>query len=239
MAVVELQSGTGAVVQVIGPVVDVEFSGERLPEILDALEIDRENGRLVLEVQQSLGNSTVRCIAMDTTEGVRRGDAVRATGAPIQVPVGEETLGRMFNVIGEPIDGLGPFKGSQRMSMHRTPPGISEQSTEAQILETGIKVIDLICTFSKGSKIGLFGGAGVGKTVIVMEMIRNIAREHAGYSVFAGVGERTREGTALYGEMEESKVLGQTALVYGQMDKFAWSPRAGRADRAHHGRVVP
>jgi F-type H+-transporting ATPase subunit beta len=219
MAVVELQSGTGAVVQVIGPVVDVEFSGERLPEILDALEIDRENGRLVLEVQQSLGNSTVRCIAMDTTEGVRRGDAVRATGAPIQVPVGEETLGRMFNVIGEPIDGLGPFKGSQRMSMHRTPPGISEQSTEAQILETGIKVIDLICTFSKGSKIGLFGGAGVGKTVIVMEMIRNIAREHAGYSVFAGVGERTREGTALYGEMEESKVLGQTALVYGQMNE--------------------
>ncbi|MGA7988349.1 MAG: F0F1 ATP synthase subunit beta [Candidatus Dormiibacterota bacterium] len=219
MAVLDIKSGTGAVVQVIGPVVDVEFTSGRLPEILDALEIDRESGRLVLEVQQSLGNSTVRCIAMDTTEGVRRGDPVRATGAPIQVPVGEETLGRMFNVIGEPIDGLGPFKGTQRMSMHRTPPGISAQSTEAQILETGIKVIDLICTFSKGSKIGLFGGAGVGKTVIVMEMIRNIAREHAGYSVFAGVGERTREGTALYGEMEESKVLGQTALVYGQMNE--------------------
>ena len=220
MAVVELQSGTGAVVQVIGPVVDVEFSGERLPEILDALEMDREDGKLlVLEVQQSLGNSTVRTIAMDTTEGVRRGDAVRATGAPIQVPVGEETLGRMFNVIGDTIDGKGPFTGTARMPMHRTAPTISEQSTETEILETGIKVIDLICTFSKGSKIGLFGGAGVGKTVIVMEMIRNIAREHAGYSVFAGVGERTREGTALYGEMQESKVLDQTALVYGQMNE--------------------
>src|ERR1700683_2889765 len=220
MAVVELQAGTGAVVQVIGPVVDVEFSGERLPEILDALEIDRGDGKLlVLEVQQSLGNSTVRTIAMDTTEGVRRGDSVRATGAPIQVPVGEETLGRMFNVIGDTIDGKGPFKGTARMSMHRAAPTISEQSTETEILETGIKVIDLICTFSKGSKIGLFGGAGVGKTVIVMEMIRNIAREHAGYSVFAGVGERTREGTALYGEMQESKVLDQTALVYGQMNE--------------------
>ena len=217
---VKLKSGTGAVVQVIGPVVDVEFSDERLPEILDALEIEREGGNLlVLEVQQSLGNSTVRCIAMDTTEGVRRGDSVRATGAPIQVPVGEETLGRMFNVIGETIDGKGPFKGKGRMPTHRTAPTISEQSVDTQILETGIKVIDLICTFSKGSKIGLFGGAGVGKTVIVMEMIRNIAREHAGYSVFAGVGERTREGTALYGEMEESKVLDQTALVYGQMNE--------------------
>ena len=173
----------------------------------------------MLEVQQSLGNSTVRTIAMDTTEGVRRGDAVRATGAAIQVPVGEETLGRMFNVIGETIDGKGPFAGTARMPMHRTAPTISEQSVETEILETGIKVIDLICTFSKGSKIGLFGGAGVGKTVIVMEMIRNIAREHAGYSVFAGVGERTREGTALYGEMEEAKVLDQTALVYGQMNE--------------------
>ena len=239
MAVVGIKSGTGSVVQVIGPVVDVEFTSERLPEILDALEIDREGGRLVLEVQQSLGNSTVRCIAMDTTEGVRRGDAVRATGAPIQVPVGEETLGRMFNVIGEPIDGKGPFTGSGRMPMHRTPPTISQQSTETQILETGIKVIDLICTFSKGSKIGLFGGAGVGKTVIVMEMIRNIAREHAGYSVFAGVGERTREGTALYGEMQESKVLDQTALVYGQMNEFAGRARSGRAHRAHDRRVVP
>ena len=181
MAVVELKSGTGAVVQVIGPVVDVEFSGERLPEILDALEIDREGGRkLVLEVQQSLGNSTVRTIAMDTTEGVRRGDAVRATGAPIQVPVGEETLGRMFNVIGETIDGKGPFTGTGRMSdaPHRAD-HLRAVDRDADPRD-GIKVIDLICTFSKGSKIGLFGGAGVGKTVIVMEMIRNIAREHAG-----------------------------------------------------------
>src|SRR6202047_831983 len=211
---------TGSVVQVIGPVVDVEFTDERLPDILDALEIDRgKDRRLVLEVQQNVGNGVVRCIAMDTTEGLRRGDEVRATGAPIQVPVGEETLGRMFNVIGDPIDGKGAVKTTSRLPIHRAPPSISEQSTETEILETGIKVIDLICTFSKGSKIGLFGGAGVGKTVIVMEMIRNIAREHAGYSVFAGVGERTREGTALYGEMQESGVLAQTALVYGQMNE--------------------
>src|SRR5438132_703534 len=156
---------------------------------------------------------------MDTTEGLRRGDEVRSTGAPIQVPVGMETLGRMFNVVGDPIDGKGAVKAKQNMPIHRTAPTIAEQSTETQILETGIKVIDLICTFAKGSKIGLFGGAGVGKTVIVMEMIRNIAREHEGYSVFAGVGERTREGTALYGEMQESKVLDQTALVYGQMNE--------------------
>ncbi len=198
MAVAEKQQkATGSVVQVIGPVVDVEFHDERLPDIRDALEIGRgKDRRLVLEVQQNLGNGVVRCIAMDTTEGLRRGDQVRATGGPIMVPVGEETLGRMFNVVGEPIDGKGAFKGKQHLPIHRRPPGISEQSTETQILETGIKVVDLICTFSKGSKIGLFGGAGVGKTVIVMEMIRNIAREHSGYSVFAGVGERTREGTA-------------------------------------------
>jgi F-type H+/Na+-transporting ATPase subunit beta len=221
MAVADKKAvATGHVVQVIGPVVDVEFTDERLPDILDALEIDRgKDRRLVLEVQQNVGNGVVRCIAMDTTEGLRRGDEVRATGAPIQVPVGEETLGRMFNVIGDPIDGKGPVKTKSRLPIHRAPPSISEQSTDTEILETGIKVIDLICTFSKGSKIGLFGGAGVGKTVIVMEMIRNIAREHAGYSVFAGVGERTREGTALYGEMQESGVLEQTALVYGQMNE--------------------
>jgi F-type H+-transporting ATPase subunit beta len=226
MAVAESKEATsGEITQVIGPVVDVEFRSERLPNILDALEITRkgEKGeldtRLVLEVQQNLGNGVVRCIAMDTTDGLRRGDEVRATGAPIQVPVGEETLGRMFNVIGDPIDGKGPVQTKERLPIHRKPPGISEQSTDTEILETGIKVIDLICTFSKGSKIGLFGGAGVGKTVIVMEMIRNIAREHSGYSVFAGVGERTREGTQLYGEMEESKVLEQTSLVYGQMNE--------------------
>ncbi|MBV8445340.1 MAG: F0F1 ATP synthase subunit beta [Candidatus Dormibacteraeota bacterium] len=221
MAVAERGKKTkGTVVQVIGPVVDVEFTGDRLPDILNALELQvSKDKRLVLEVQQNLGNGVVRCIAMDTTEGLRRGDAVTDTGAPIQVPVGEETLGRMFNVIGEPIDGKGPVHTKGTLPIHRTPPGIADQSTESEILETGIKVVDLICTFAKGSKIGLFGGAGVGKTVIVMEMIRNIAREHQGYSVFAGVGERTREGTQLYGEMEESKVLEQTALVYGQMNE--------------------
>src|SRR5439155_17105328 len=216
MPVADAKTTTGSVVQVIGPVVDVEFRGERLPEILDALEITRKGSRgepdkrIVFEVQQNLGNGVVRCIAMDTTDGIRRGDEVKSTGAPIQVPVGEETLGRMFNVIGDPIDGKGPVNAKAKLPIHRTAPTISEQSTDTQILETGIKVIDLICTFSKGSKIGLFGGAGVGKTVIVMEMIRNIAREHAGYSVFAGVGERTREGTALYYEMQESGVLDQT-----------------------------
>jgi F-type H+-transporting ATPase subunit beta len=225
MAVAVEKAGTGEVVQVIGPVVDVEFTGGRLPEILDALVITVEGRtgevarRVVLEVQQNLGNGVVRTIAMDTTEGIRRSDKVKSTGAPIQVPVGEETLGRMFNVVGDPIDGRGPSNATAFMPMHRAAPTISEQSTDTQILETGIKVIDLICTFSKGSKIGLFGGAGVGKTVIVMEMIRNIAREHAGYSVFAGVGERTREGTALYYEMKESGVLNQTALVYGQMNE--------------------
>jgi F-type H+/Na+-transporting ATPase subunit beta len=214
------KTAKGTVVQVIGPVVDVEFTGDRLPDILNALELKvSKDKRLVLEVQQNLGNGVVRCIAMDTTDGLRRGDEVSDTGAPIQVPVGEETLGRMFNVIGEPIDGKGPVKTTSTWPIHRTPPGIADQSTESEILETGIKVVDLICTFAKGSKIGLFGGAGVGKTVIVMEMIRNIAREHQGYSVFAGVGERTREGTQLYGEMEESKVLEQTALVYGQMNE--------------------
>ncbi|TMB90466.1 MAG: F0F1 ATP synthase subunit beta [Chloroflexi bacterium] len=225
MPVADAKTTTGSVVQVIGPVVDVEFRGERLPEILDALEITRKGSRgepdkrIVFEVQQNLGNGVVRCIAMDTTDGIRRGDDVKSTGAPIQVPVGEETLGRMFNVIGDPIDGKGPVNAKAKLPIHRTAPTISEQSTDTQILETGIKVIDLICTFSKGSKIGLFGGAGVGKTVIVMEMIRNIAREHAGYSVFAGVGERTREGTGLYYEMKESGVLDQTALVYGQMNE--------------------
>ncbi len=212
--------GTGTVVQVIGPVVDVEFEGERLPDIYYALERIREDKtRLVLEVQQNLGNSTVRTIAMNTTDGLRRGDTFEDTGAPIQVAVGRKTLGRMFNVIGEPIDGKPALKDAPLASIHRLAPPIDEQSTEQEILETGIKVIDLICTFSKGSKIGLFGGAGVGKTVIVQEMINNIAKEHGGFSVFAGVGERTREGRDLYGEMEESGVLDKTALVFGQMNE--------------------
>jgi F-type H+-transporting ATPase subunit beta len=212
--------GTGTVVQVIGPVVDVEFEGDRLPDIYYALERIREDKtRLVLEVQQNLGNSTVRTIAMNTTDGLRRGDTFEDTGGPIQVAVGRKTLGRMFNVIGEPIDGKPALKDAPLASIHRLAPPIDEQSTEQEILETGIKVIDLICTFSKGSKIGLFGGAGVGKTVIVQEMINNIAKEHGGFSVFAGVGERTREGRDLYGEMEESGVLDKTALVFGQMNE--------------------
>jgi F-type H+-transporting ATPase subunit beta len=212
----------GHIAQVVGAVVDVDFEG-KLPEIYEALEVYRGEGKdrklVILEVQQDVGNGVVRCIAMDTTEGLRRGDEVTSTGSPISVPVGEETLGRMFNVTGDTIDGKGDVATKERLPIHRPAPSIAQQSTEKQILETGIKVVDLICTFSKGSKIGLFGGAGVGKTVIVMEMIRNIAREHQGYSVFAGVGERTREGTALYGEMEESKVLDQTSLVYGQMNE--------------------
>jgi F-type H+/Na+-transporting ATPase subunit beta len=209
----------GRVAQVIGPVVDVEFKGDRVPDILTALEVVREGSRLVLEVQQNLGNGMLRTIAMDTTEGLQRGVQVRDTGAPIRVPVGKETLGRMFNVIGEPIDGKDQVEPTAWWPIHRRPPSVAEQETGTQILETGIKVIDLVCTFSKGSKIGLFGGAGVGKTVIVQEMIRNIAKEHAGYSVFAGVGERTREGRDLYGEMEDSGVLEQTALVFGQMNE--------------------
>jgi F-type H+-transporting ATPase subunit beta len=213
-------TSTGKVVQVIGPVVDVEFEGTELPDIFDALEIQRAGETpLILEVEQELGNGVVRCIAMDTTEGLQRGVAVKATGQAITVPVGRKTLGRMFNVIGEPIDGLPQIEDAPRWPIHRRPPSVAEQETSTQILETGIKVIDLICTFAKGSKIGLFGGAGVGKTVLVQEMIRNIAKEHAGFSVFAGVGERTREGRDLYGEMQESGVLEQTALVFGQMNE--------------------
>jgi F-type H+-transporting ATPase subunit beta len=209
----------GRVTQIIGPVVDVAFEAGELPEINHALEIDREGGRLVLEVQQHRGNNVVRTIAMATTDGLVRGTEVKDTGAPIMVPVGKGTLGRMMNVIGEPIDGKGPIKSEGRLPIHRLPPPVSEQETATTILETGIKVIDLVCTFAKGSKIGLFGGAGVGKTVIVMELIRNIATEHGGFSVFAGVGERTREGNSLWLEMNESGVIDKTSLVFGQMNE--------------------
>ena len=214
-------TGAGRVVQVIGPVVDVEFEGEHLPDIYTALEVDGrgQEDRLVLEVQQNLGNGVVRTIGMHSTEGLQRGAAVRDTGQPIQVPVGKATLGRMFNVVGDPIDGKPQIENPRWASIHRLAPPIADQETSPSILETGIKVIDLICTFSKGSKIGLFGGAGVGKTVIVTEMIRNIAAEHSGFSVFAGVGERTREGRDLYGEMQDSGVLDKTALVFGQMNE--------------------
>ncbi len=209
----------GEVLQVIGAVVDVAFESSELPHILDALLVERDGPPLVLEVQQHLGNDVARCIAMQSTDGLRRGEPVIATGSPITVPVGKQVLGRMFNVVGEPIDGGPPLEAAKRLPIHREPPSVAEQAVSTEILETGIKVLDLICTFAKGSKIGLFGGAGVGKTVIVMELIRNIAKEHSGYSVFAGVGERTREGNQLFGEMHESGVIGQTALVFGQMNE--------------------
>ncbi|MGI8563857.1 MAG: F0F1 ATP synthase subunit beta [Candidatus Dormibacter sp.] len=211
---------TGKVSQVIGAVVDAEFPAGELPQLLDAVIVEREDGgQVVMEVQQELGDNAVRCIAMDSSDGIRRGDKVRATGSAISVPVGVETLGRMFNVIGEPIDGKPTPEGMALWPIHRAAPSLAEQRTEVDILETGIKVIDLMCTFTKGSKIGLFGGAGVGKTVIVQELIRNIAHEHQGRSVFAGVGERTREGADMYEEMREAEVLDKTTLVFGQMNE--------------------
>ena len=214
----------GHITQVIGAVVDVKFDGE-LPEILTALECDNGGNRLVLEVAQHLGESSVRTIAMDSTEGLKRGDEVKDTGAPIQVPVGPETLGRIVNVIGEPIDEKGQISTKENWPIHRQAPSFNDQSTETEILVTGIKVIDLLAPYAKGGKIGLFGGAGVGKTVIIMELINNIAKAHGGFSVFAGVGERTREGNDLYHEMIESGVIkpgskdSKAALVYGQMNE--------------------
>jgi F-type H+/Na+-transporting ATPase subunit beta len=221
---------TGHVTQVIGAVVDVRFDGD-LPEILNALETDNGGNRLVLEVAQHLGENSVRCVAMDTSEGLVRGQPVRDTGAPITVPVGDACLGRIINVIGEPVDELGPVETTTRRAIHQKAPSYAEQATEAQILVTGIKVVDLLAPYAKGGKVGLFGGAGVGKTVIIMELINNIAKAHGGYSVFAGVGERTREGNDLYHEMIESKVNvnprehggsakgSKCALVYGQMNE--------------------
>jgi len=209
----------GKISQVIGPVVDVQFEGE-LPKIYNALEINAGDGKkIILEAQQHLGGGKVRAIAMGSTDGLKRGMEVTDTGAPISVPVGPETLGRMFNLLGEAIDGKENVVTKEKLPIHRDAPKFSEQSSEAEILETGIKVIDLICPFIKGGKVGLFGGAGVGKTVVIQELIRNIAQEHGGYSIFAGVGERTREGNDLYHEMKESGVLDKTALVFGQMNE--------------------
>jgi F-type H+-transporting ATPase subunit beta len=209
------------IIQVIGPVIDVEFSeGSNLPAVYEALEVAHEKGgKLVMEVHQHLGGNRVRTVAMDSTDGLKRGMDVVATGAPISVPVGKEILGRMFNVLGDAIDGKPAVESAQKRSIHRKAPSFDEQATEAQIFETGIKSIDLICPFMKGGKVGLFGGAGVGKTVVIQELIRNIAQEHGGYSVFAGVGERTREGNDLYHEMKDSGVLDKTALVFGQMNE--------------------
>jgi len=220
----------GKIVQVIGPVVDVEFETGDLPEVMTALKttnaaINDQPDNLVVEVALHLGEKTVRAIAMDTTDGLRRGQEVSSTGAPITIPVGPETLGRIMNVIGEPVDERGPIDAKMHLPIHRVAPEFVEQSTTVEILETGIKVVDLIAPYNKGGKVGLFGGAGVGKTVVIMELINNIAKEHSGYSVFAGVGERTREGNDLWNEMQDSvlsdgsTVLDKAALVYGQMNE--------------------
>jgi F-type H+-transporting ATPase subunit beta len=215
---VATKKGNGTISQVVGVVVDVDFDQGHLPEIYNALEAKIDGRTLVLEVAQHLSESSVRAIALSSTDGLTRGAAVTDTGAPISVPVGKETMGRMFNVVGEPIDGKkNDFK--KRAPIHRAPPTLAEQSGVTEILETGIKVIDLICPITKGGKVGLFGGAGVGKTVLITELINNIAKEHGGTSVFAGVGERTREGNDLYYEMEESGVLDKTSLVFGQMNE--------------------
>ena len=215
----------GTISQIIGPVVDVHFEGEELPEILSALEVQRPSTSsgsetmLTLEVAQHVGRGVVRAIAMSTTDGHTRGMEVKNTGRAITVPVGPQTLGRMFSVTGQPIDGLGDVKTDRQDPIHRNAPDFADQATKDEVFETGIKVIDLICPFLKGGKTGLFGGAGVGKTVLIQELIHNIAKEHGGYSVFAGVGERTREGNDLYQEMKESGVLDKTALVFGQMNE--------------------
>jgi F-type H+-transporting ATPase subunit beta len=219
---------TGKVIQITGPVIDVEFPPGELPAIYNALEIERPrtdgsdadgDGTLTVEVQQHLGNNWVRAVAMSTTDGLARGLDVKDTGAPISVPVGEPTLGRVFDVLGHAIDGKGDVKSDKTLPIHREPPSFEDMETEAQIFETGIKVIDLIAPFKRGGKVGVFGGAGVGKTVIIQELIRNIAAEHGGYSVFAGVGERSREGNDLLGEMTDSGVIDKTVMVFGQMNE--------------------
>jgi F-type H+-transporting ATPase subunit beta len=215
----EIKKSTGKIKQIIGAVVDVVFD-DKLPEIFNALEVVKSNGeKLILEVQQHTGFNVVRCIAMGSTDGLKRGDEVINTGAGIQVPVGVETLGRIFNGLGDAVDGMPTPKTAKKYNIHRKAPEFMEQSTKTEILETGIKVIDLICPIAKGGKVGLFGGAGVGKTVVIQELINNIAKAHGGYSVFAGVGERTREGNDLYHEMKDAGVLDKLAMVFGQMNE--------------------
>ena len=214
-----MKNNIGKVVQIIGPVLDVKFEGGHLPDLLNAIEIDHEGRKVVVEVASQLGDDTVRCIAMSSTDGMSRGMDAVDTGVPIKVPVGKETLGRIFNLLGEAIDNGDDPETAERWAIHRDPPSYSEQEGTTEILETGIKVVDLIAPYAKGGKIGLFGGAGVGKTVLIMELINNVAKQHGGISVFTGVGERTREGNDLYNEMKESGVLSKTALVYGQMNE--------------------
>jgi F-type H+-transporting ATPase subunit beta len=213
-------TAVGKVIQITGPVVDIEFPAGQLPAIYNAVVISRgDGGKIVCEVQQHLGNNWVRSVAMTTTDGLARGTEARDTGSPISVPVGQGTLGRVFNVLGEAIDEKGPVEATEYLPIHRPAPAFDQQTTETEIFETGIKVIDLVCPFAKGGKIGVFGGAGVGKTVIIQELIRNVASEHSGYSVFAGVGERSREGNDLIHEMTESGVIAKTAFVFGQMNE--------------------
>jgi len=207
------------VVQVIGTVVDIEFPPDELPALNNAIEIPLDGGKILLEAQQHMGNNWVRCLAMSPTDGLERGAEAIDTGAPLTVPVGRATLGRLFNVLGEPLDNLGPVNAEERWPIHRPPPSFQEQETSTQMLETGLKVIDLITPFTKGGKVGAFGGAGVGKTIIIQELIRNIATEHGGFSVFAGVGERSREGNDLWYEMKASGVIDKTVLVFGQMNE--------------------
>ncbi len=209
----------GEVVQITGPVLDIRFGYDELPALLNAIEIDNNGKKLTAEVAQQIGDNTVRCIAMNSTDGLVRGTKAVDTGAPIRVPVGEECLGRVFNLLGDPVDNLPAPEAKEKWSIHRPAPAYEEQATSTEILETGIKVVDLICPYAKGGKVGLFGGAGVGKTVLIQELIHNVATEHGGYSVFTGVGERTREGNDMYNEMKESGVIDKTALVYGQMNE--------------------
>ena len=213
------EKNIGSVVQIIGPVLDIRFPAGHLPDLLNAIEIERDGGKLVCEVAQQLGDDVVRCIAMSSTDGMVRGMEAVDTGSPIKVPVGNETLGRVFNLLGRAIDNKPQPVTCEKWSIHRDPPAYDEQQTSTEILETGIKVVDLIAPYAKGGKIGLFGGAGVGKTVLIMELINNVAKQHGGISVFAGVGERTREGNDLYNELQQSGVINKTALVYGQMNE--------------------
>ena len=214
-----MAKNVGTVIQVMGPVLDIRFPDDCLPELLSAIHVHNGDNTIVAEAAQHIGDNVVRCIAMSSTDGLQRGAEAEDTGAPIQVPVGEECLGRVFNLLGQTIDGGGQVKGAEKWSIHRQAPSYDEQQTSTSILETGIKVIDLICPYAKGGKIGLFGGAGVGKTVLIQELIYNVATAHNGYSVFTGVGERTREGNDLYREMTESGVIKKTAMVYGQMNE--------------------
>ena len=214
-----MNKNTGTVIQIMGPVLDIRFAEGALPELLNAIEIAHDGGKLVAEVAQHIGDNVVRCIAMSSTDGLRRGIEAVDTGAPISVPVGEQCLGRVFNLLGQTIDEGQQVQDAERWPIHRPAPDYDEQESATEILETGIKVVDLICPYAKGGKIGLFGGAGVGKTVLIMELINNVAKAHGGISVFTGVGERTREGNDLYREMNESGVIKKTAMVYGQMNE--------------------